>query len=80
MSSIATPTQLPAGQVVRLALRRGEALVVREGSLWLTREGDMVDHVLSPGCGHVASVPQEVVIQAMGLQACCYERHRLGGA
>lgn len=79
MSSRSKLIQLPAGQVVRLVLRRGEALLVHQGSLWLTREGDMVDHVLRPGLGHVASVPQEVVIQAMGRQACCYERHRLGG-
>lgn len=71
---------LPAGQADRLVLRRGEAVLVREGRLWLTREGDPVDHVLWPGAGHVASVPQEVVIEALGPQACCYERHRLRGA
>lgn len=71
---------LPAGQAVRLKLRRGETLLVRQGRLWLTREGDPVDHVLWPGSGHVASVPQDVVIEAFGLQACHYERHRLRGA
>lgn len=70
---------LPAGQATRLTLRRGEALLVREGRLWLTREGDPIDHVLWPGSGHVASVPQDVVIEAFGPQACRYERHR-GGA
>lgn len=71
---------LAAGQAVRLSLRRGETLLVRQGRLWLTREGDPVDHVLWPGSGHVASVPQEVVIEAFGPQACQYERHRLHGA
>lgn len=71
---------LPAGQAQRLMLRRGETLLVRQGRLWLTREGDPVDHVLWPGSGHVASVPQEVVIEAFGPQACSYERHRLHGA
>lgn len=71
---------LPAGQAARLTLRRGETLLVRQGRLWLTREGDPVDHVLWPGAGHVASVPQEVVIEAFGPQACNYERHRLRGA
>lgn len=70
---------LPAGQATRLMLRRGETLLVREGRLWLTREGDPVDHVLWPGAGHVASVPQEVVIEAFGPHSCRYERHRLSG-
>lgn len=70
---------LPAGQAARLMLRRGETVLVREGRLWLTREGDPVDHVLWPGAGHVASVPQEVVIEAFGSQFCRYERHRLSG-
>jgi hypothetical protein len=63
---------LPAGQAARLTLRRGETLLVRQGR--------PVDHVLWPGAGHVASVPQEVVIEAFGPQACNYERHRLRGA
>lgn len=71
---------LPAGQAARLTLRRGETLLVRQGRLWLTREGDPVDHVLWLGSGHVASVPQEVVIEAFGPQDCHYERHRLRGA
>lgn len=71
---------LPSGQATRLTLSRGETLIVRHGCLWLTREGDSVDHLLQPGSGHVASVPQDVVIEALGPQACCYERHRLRGA
>lgn len=66
---------LPAGQAARLKLRRGEALLVSQGRLWLTRKGDAVDHMLQPGCGHVAGMPQEVVIEALGPQACRYERH-----
>jgi len=71
---------LPAAQAARLHLRRGETLLVRHGRLWLTREGDLVDHVLTPGAGHVAAVPQEVVVEAFGQQACLYERHRMRGA
>lgn len=70
---------LPSGQARRLTLRRGETLFVRQGRLWLTREGDPTDHVLWPGSGYVAAVPQEVVIEAVGGQLCCYERHRLCG-
>lgn len=70
---------LHAGQPARLRLRPGETLLVRQGRLWLTREGDLVDHVLSPGCGHVAAGHQEVVIEAFGAPLCCYERHSLKG-
>jgi len=68
---------LAAGRARRLVLRRGEAVVVREGRLWLTREGDPHDHVLTPGAGYVATVPQDVVIEVLGGPRCRYERHRL---
>jgi len=79
-ASASVSVTLPAGQAARLHLRRGETLLVRHGRLWLTREGDLVDHVLTPGAGHVAAVPQEVVVEAFGQQACLYERHRMRGA
>ncbi len=70
---------LPQGEVRRLKLRSGETVVVRRGALWLTREGDALDHLLQPGCGHVAAQAQEVVVEAVGPQPCHFERHRLGG-
>jgi len=69
---------LPIGEVRRLKLRPGDTVLVRQGALWLTREGDALDHLLRPGRGHVAAHAQEVVVEAMGAQPCHFERHRLG--
>ncbi len=68
---------LPLGEVRRLKLGPGDTVLVRQGALWLTREGDAVDHLLRPGRGHVATHAQDVVVEAMGTQPCHFEHHRL---
>jgi len=70
--------ELPLGEAHRLALHRGETLLVRSGRLWLTREGDALDHLLQPGRGFVAAGAEDVVVEAIGAQPCRFERHRLG--
>lgn len=70
---------LPEGRAFRFHLLRGEAVLVREGRLWLTREGDLHDHVLAPGAGFVATRTEEVVVEAFGGGACRIERHRVDG-
>lgn len=71
------PVDLPVGQVHRLWLRAGERLEVHRGRLWLTREGDPTDHLLTPGVGYVAAFPQEVVLESLLGSASCYERDAL---
>lgn len=71
------PVDLPAGQAHRLWLRAGDRLHVHQGRLWLTREGDPVDHLLTPGCGYVAAFPQEVVLESLLGSGGCYERDAL---
>ncbi|WP_422186419.1 DUF2917 domain-containing protein [Aquabacterium commune] len=66
---------LPSGGVLRLSLRQGEVLLVRRGRLWLTREGDAVDHLLEAGRGHVSTCAESVVVEAVGAQPCGFERH-----
>jgi|GEM_PF-2394217 len=68
---------LSQGEVRRLKLGPGDTVLVRHGALWLTREGDAVDHLLRPGRGHVAAHAQDVVVEAMGTQPCHFEQHRL---
>ena len=68
---------LPLGEVRRLKLGPGDTVLVRQCALWLTREGDAVDHLLRPGRGHVAAHAQDVVVEAMGTQPCHFEQHRL---
>lgn len=70
--------ELPLGEAHRLVLHRGETVLVRCGRLWLTREGDALDHLLQPGRGFVAARAEEVVVEAIGAQPCRFERHRLG--
>ncbi|MBU0918313.1 MAG: DUF2917 domain-containing protein [Gammaproteobacteria bacterium] len=71
------PVVLPAGQVHRLRLRAGDALLVRHGQVWMTRQGDPLDHVLSPSHGHVAARPEEVVLESFVRDGSAYERQPL---
>jgi len=68
------PVVLPAGQVHRLRLRAGDALLVRQGQVWMTREGDPLDHLLTPSQGHVAARPEDVVIESFVRGGSLYER------
>lgn len=73
----AGPVVLPAGQVHRLRLRAGDALLVRQGQVWMTRQGDPMDHVLTPSQGHVAARPEDVVIESFVRGSSLYERQAL---
>lgn len=74
---LAGPVALPAGQVHRLRLRAGDALLVRQGQVWMTRQGDPLDHVLSPSHGHVAARPEDVVLESFVRGGSLYERQAL---
>lgn len=67
------PVVLPAGHVHRLRLHAGEALLVRQGQVWMTREGDPLDHVLTPARGYVAARPEDVVIESFVRGGSLYE-------
>lgn len=71
--------ELPAGQVHRLRLRAGDVLLVRRGQVWMTREGDPLDHLLSPVQGHVAARPGDVVLESFVGGGSLYERQTLPG-
>lgn len=71
-----TTATLPAHQVARLHLRPGDVVVVRQGRLWLTCQGDARDHVLQAGTCFVATRPEGVVIEALGGLPCRYEVER----
>ncbi len=71
-----TASALSARQVARLHLRRGDVVVVRQGRLWLTCQGDARDHILQAGTCFVATRSEGVVIEALGGQPCRYEVER----
>ena len=65
---------LPPGWVRRVRLRAGEGLWVREGRVWMTREGDPVDHVLTAGQVRVAERAEVWVLQSCAVGASLCER------
>ena len=69
--------ELPAGRVHRLRLRAGDVLLVRQGQVWMTRQGDPIDHLLTPSQGHVAARPEEVVLESFVRDGSAYERQPL---
>lgn len=71
------PIALSEGQVHHLRLRPGDALLVRQGRVWMTRDGDPLDHLLAPGQGHVAARMEDVVVQGCSASGCVYEREAL---
>lgn len=73
------PIDLPAGQAHRLRLRVGDVLLVHRGRVWMTREGDPRDHLLTPSQGHVAACPQDVVLESCTPAVSLYERQTLPG-
>jgi len=74
------PINLGEGQVHHLRLRPGEVVLVRRGRVWMTREGDTLDHLLVPGRGHVAAHREAVVLQAVSAGGCVYEREALSAS
>lgn len=71
------PVDLPVGQAHRLRLRAGDLLLVRRGRVWMTREGDPLDHLLTPTQGHVAAHPEDVVLESCTRDGSLYERQAL---
>jgi hypothetical protein len=68
------PIALREGQVHHLHLKPGDALLVRQGRVWMTRDGDLLDHLLAPGQGHVAARREDVVLQGCSAGGCVYQR------
>lgn len=61
-----TGIALERGQRRWLSLKRGHALEVRSGRLWLTSEDNPVDHVLEAGQVWRAKRDTAVLVEAMG--------------
>jgi hypothetical protein len=58
--------RLNAQQVERLKnVGRGDAIVVTQGILWVTQEGDPQDYVLTPGERFVVNRHGSVVVEAL---------------
>ena len=58
--------RLCAQVVERLAgIDRGDAILVTQGILWVTQEGDPQDYVLSPGERFIANRHGSVVVEAL---------------
>jgi hypothetical protein len=68
--------RLCAQMVERLAgIDRGDAIVVTQGTLWVTQEGDPQDYVLLPGERFVAGRNGTVVVEALTDAAMRFSRN-----
>lgn len=68
--------RLSAKQIERLAgVGRGDAIVVTQGILWVTQEGDPQDYVLTPGERFVANRHGSVVVEALTDAAMRFSRN-----
>lgn len=56
---------LAAGEVLTLEDARGVRIRARRGSIWITEEANLRDHILGPGETLVVSRAGRTVIQAM---------------
>jgi hypothetical protein len=67
---------LGAQEVERLAgIDRGDAILVTQGILWVTQEGDPQDYVLSAGERFVANRHGAVVVEALTNAALRFSRN-----
>ena len=57
---------LEAGQVVTLDDAQGTRILARMGTVWVTEEGDVKDHVVGPGETLLVAHPGRTVVQALG--------------
>lgn len=64
---------LPKRRLLSIAGRRGTRIESRQGSLWITQDGDRRDVVLGAGEVHVVERDAPVIIQALSsaLLAVC---------
>ncbi len=56
---------LEAGQVLTLDDARGTSILARSGTVWITEEGDRVDHIVAAGDVLVVASPGRTVVQAL---------------
>lgn len=56
---------LDPGQVIALEDARGKCVGARYGSLWVTEEGRIEDHVLCPGQVYTIAHDGRTLVQAM---------------
>ena len=66
---IATPDttlfRLETGQVISLDDAWGTRIRTRVGTVWVTEEGDIDDHIVGPGDARVVSHDGRTVVQAL---------------
>jgi len=58
-------TELAAGSMLRLTNVRGRAIVVFEGRVWITQEGDLRDVVVNGGQSFSVDQPGLTLVQAL---------------
>src|SRR5260221_2950732 len=62
--SIRTPNlALDAGEVITVDDAEGLRIVARRGTVWVTEEGDSVDHIVGPGDPLIVAHPRPTVVQ-----------------
>lgn len=69
---MSTRITLPQGVATRVHLQRGDSLLCRQGTLWLSCAGE--DIVLAAGQRYLASTSEELVIEAIPAGSCVVER------
>jgi hypothetical protein len=65
LTAIAPQLALDSGQVVTLDDAAGTRILARLGTLWVTEEGSVKDHILGPGEALTVSHDGRTVVQAM---------------
>ncbi len=64
--SIRTPNlALDAGDVITVDDAEGLRIIARRGTVWVTEEGDPVDHIVGPGDALIVAHPGRTVVQAL---------------
>jgi hypothetical protein len=56
---------LEAGEVVSLDDAQGTRIVARSGTVWVTEEGESLDHIVGPGDALVVARSGRTVVQAL---------------
>lgn len=74
---MSTRITLAQGVATRVRLQRGDSLVCRQGTLWLSSAGE--DIVLAAGQRYLASTSETLVIEALPAGSCVLERSGLAG-
>lgn len=64
--SINPTLKLKARQIVRVADLRGARIACRQGTVWITQDGDVADTVLEPGQGFETAKPGRILIYGLG--------------